>query len=531
MTAASLPDIGPPVTSLVNDALQRFQALLLADLRERLRSSRFWTVLALCTGLAWLCFPPLSAPYIVLGINLHHRGVYSSAWIGMVVGVLSVWTSLVGFYLVRGNLRRDFDTGVWELLEVTPLSRTAYLLAKWCSHLAVLALVLASQLAVGLAAQWWRAEDARIAVGQLLAPTLVIGVPSLALTATFAVWFDLVPALRRTAGHYIYAACWVAMLVLPLKALQADLGALGWLGDPRGVAVFQGLLHQRLDATLEPLHVCLGCLSMNGATERFAWDDWRVDPALLPGRLAWLLAAFAGVLLAAPLIDRISTQDRAADERAASAAAPRRSRVIEALLRPVARGRFGVLLAAELRQVFAGHGLGWWLALLGALIAQAVVPIGWSAWAALAGWLLLARAYSAAALREVDSDTTALVFSCAGASRRILLARWLTLLLAGGVATLPTLVRGLAGPPAMALATVAIDLSLASWALALGALTRNARVGEFVLVALAYLVTQHLPLLDVVATPRWTAGVHLAALPLAALVLAVAWPRLLRVIH
>jgi len=447
------------------------------------------------------------------------------------VGVLSVWTSLVGFYLVRGNLRRDFDTGVWELLEVTPLSRTAYLLAKWCSHLAVLGLVLASQLAVGLAAQWWRGEDARIAIGQLVAPTLVIGVPSLALTATFALWFDLVPSLRRTAGHYVYAAAWVAMLTLPLKALQAGPGALGWLGDPRGVSIFQGLLHERLDATLAPLHVCLGCLSMDGSTQRFAWDDWAVDAALLPGRLAWLAIALAGVLLAAPFVDRISTQDRAAGERATSQAAPRRSRVIEALLRPLARGRFGVLLAAELRHALAGRSVWWWLALSGAMVAQAVAPLAWAATGALAGWVLFARQYSAAALREVDSDTTALVFSCAGASRRVLVARWLTLVIAGALATLPMLARGLAAAPDVALATTATILSLASWALALGALTRNARVGEFTLVALAYLATQHVALLDVATHPRWTAGVHLAALPFAALALCAAWPRLQRVVR
>jgi hypothetical protein len=391
--------------------------------------------------------------------------------------------------------------------------------------------VLASQLAVGLAAQWWRAEDPRIVLGQLLAPALVIGVPSLALTATFALWFDLVPALRRTLGHYVYGTCWLVLLLIPLKALRTDQDALGWLGDPRGVAIFQGLLHRRLDATLAPLHVCLGCLSMHGGTERFVWGDWSVDPALLPGRLAWIAAALAGVLLGAPLIDRIAIRDRAVAEQAAGREPARRSRVLEPLLAPLSRGRFGVLLAAELRHALQGRGPWWWLGMLGAMVAQAAAPLKWSAFGVLAGWLLWTRQYSAAAMREVDSDTTALVFSCARAGPRVLLARWATLVLLGAFATAPALVRYAAQAPDMALATAVVSVSLASWGLALGAVTRNARVGELALVVLAYLATQHVALIDVGASPRWTATLHAALLPLAAAALWIGWPRLQRVVR
>lgn len=131
-------------------SLHAFLAIVATDWRERTRSRRLWLTLAATAGLAWLCFPSSSANYIVLGIDGHHRGLYSSAWIGMVLAMLSIWTSLVGFYLVRGSLARDFDTRVWELVEATPLKRGSYLAAKWCGNFAVLLAVLGVQLLVGV---------------------------------------------------------------------------------------------------------------------------------------------------------------------------------------------------------------------------------------------------------------------------------------------------------------------------------------------------------------------------------------------
>ena len=43
------------------EALQRFLAILLADLRERTRSPRFWALLGLMIAATWKCFPPIEA--------------------------------------------------------------------------------------------------------------------------------------------------------------------------------------------------------------------------------------------------------------------------------------------------------------------------------------------------------------------------------------------------------------------------------------------------------------------------------------
>jgi hypothetical protein len=122
-------------------SLLRVFAILLADLRERMRTPRFWVVLGVMTIAAWWCFPPVDAGYSTLSLVDGARGRYSSGWMGMGLGLIysSLLLNLVGFYLVRGTLTRDFDTRVWQLLVATPMTRGGYLLAKWASHMAVFA--------------------------------------------------------------------------------------------------------------------------------------------------------------------------------------------------------------------------------------------------------------------------------------------------------------------------------------------------------------------------------------------------------
>ena len=170
-------------------ALQRFAAILVADLRERTRTPRFWIMLGIVVVATWWCFPPLEAGYRILSVRGGDRGYYSSAWIGMTLAM--VYASLLtlgGFYVVRGNLVRDIDTRVWQLLVATPMTRGTYLLAKWASHLVVLGAILAAGFAVAVVAQWVRAEDRQFDLIELAKPVLVLSLPALAMTAMLAVW-------------------------------------------------------------------------------------------------------------------------------------------------------------------------------------------------------------------------------------------------------------------------------------------------------------------------------------------------------
>ena len=193
------------------EALRRIFAILLADLRERTRTPRFWIVLGLVGVATWYCFPAFDSGHLAISVD-DARGRYSSAWTGMTLGLFySTMLAWLGFYLVRGTVLRDFDTRVWQLLVATPMTRRGYLVAKWGSHMAVFSCVIAVGLAVGVLAQWVRGEDRAFDLVELVKPVLVLTLPALSLTAFFAILFDMVPILRRTGGNVLYFFVWLLL--------------------------------------------------------------------------------------------------------------------------------------------------------------------------------------------------------------------------------------------------------------------------------------------------------------------------------
>jgi len=507
----------------MNESLHRFGALLAADLRQRTRSQVFWVVLALSVGLTWLCFPPVTAKYIIVGVNGNHRGLYSSAWIGMVLAMLSIWTSLVGFQLLRGTVRRDFETRVWELLEATPLSRAAYLLSKWCSHMLVLAMLLAPQVLVGLVAQVWRGEDSHIAIGQMLEPVLLFAVPSLAVTAMFAIWFDMIPQLRGSAGNILYIFISGASIAV---AAQASTGY-HWFSDPRGITLFHEALQANLHGELAaPLKACIGCGFPGRDAMLFDWPGWRLAPQQVWGRVLWLVISAGIVLLAAPMLDRIAASSRKMAQRDAGRGPSRATRWLGVALRPLRRTHGGAMLAAELQLALQGRKPMWWLGVLLAWVFQCSPGGPWAAYGVIGAWLLLAPVYGNAPLRESRHGAGGIMFSAAQGARRIFFARWTMLLLLGWLWTLPAMLRFAGQAPMAALAVLVAGGSLASWSMALAALGRSSRPMEILLCGFAYFGLQGMAVLNVAADAAWTVMLHAALLPGAAIAYLFSWPRL-----
>jgi len=51
------------------ETLRRFNAIVLADLRERTRALRFWVILAVMAALTWTCFPARESGNIAVSIE------------------------------------------------------------------------------------------------------------------------------------------------------------------------------------------------------------------------------------------------------------------------------------------------------------------------------------------------------------------------------------------------------------------------------------------------------------------------------
>lgn len=495
-------------------------AIAMADLRQRLRAPRTWAVLAALAFVSWWSFPPVDADYLTVSFGDGARARYSSAWIGLVIAsIYGALLSLAGFYVVRGTVVRDFDTGVWQLLVATPMHRAGYVVAKWLSHLALFALMLAAGVAVGVAAQAVRGEVAAFDLVELLKPVVVIAVPALALTATFAVWFDLVPWLRRSAGSVVYFFAWVFLM-----AGNVARGEGGWPGDPQGMLAVERALSGHAGAVAGGLGeggLSVGTQALQGASPvLFDWTHWNVGAELLAARGFWFAVAALALLAATPLLDRFAAHRGGA--RAASTEG-RALRGLDVLLAPLRGSAFGALASAEVRLALRPRRRRWFLAMAAVFAAQAFAPEKGLVAAILAGWLLSMDVFGRAVLREHDTRTGALVFTASGMRHRLLAARVLVGIGLAWAVTLPALARLSVQHPHAALAVLVAGASIALWGLALGALFRNARPFELVLVASAYVSVQGALVLNAFVDPAATLAGHAIALPVAGLVLAAAW--------
>lgn len=515
-------------------ALQRFAAVLVADLRERTRAPRFWVILAAMLWLIWNCFPPIGSKYAILALSGGERGYFSSAWVGMVLAMASsVLLGLGGFYLVRGTLVRDFETRVWQLLVATPMTRAGFLLAKWASHMLVFAVILGLGLLVALAAQIVRAEDTALHPWELIKPVLVMSVPGLAITSMFAIWFDLIPWLRRTAGNVLYFFVWTTLIAVSVSSFkEADPVAAdqAWRSDPDGMALAARDFHRVRVAqtgTEHPFGLSIGTSVTKAPLQRFEWQSWSPRPMDLVGRALWVLLAMLGVVAGAPLLDWAAS--RGIGQATLANRAGRRLRWLDWALAPMRWLPAGDLAVAEAKLVLRQRRLWWWAAALTAYGLQLFGNPEVFAIGVLMALVLPLDILARAVLREREYGTGGLTFSAPSAATRLLAAR---LMMCVGIVlalALPGCVRLAATAPMEMLALFAVCTAVASWGLASGALFRNPRPFELALTVAAYMTLQGAKTFDVHTDPLHAAMVHAAAAAMAWVVLAITWPRMARV--
>jgi hypothetical protein len=515
-------------------ALRRFAAILVADLRERSRSTRFWVVLALVGIATWWCFPPSDAHYQTVGFGDNVRGIYSSAWVGMVLGLMySTLLSLIGFYLVRGTLVRDFDTRVWQLLVATPMTRRGYLLAKWASHMAVFTLIMLVGLAVGAVAQWVRAEDRAFDFLELIKPVFVLALPALSVTALFAVLFDLLPWLRRTGGNVLFFFVWVFLSVAASNLTEpgtAEWTRHTWLSDPNGLSLAMRDLYSHVvgaSPKVKGTDINIGMTDFTGGPVRFAWMHWNVHAMDVLGRALWVFLSMFGIVALAPTLDWAAARTRGTgSERGANPGS--RLRWLDSMLRPFESFPSGMLLAAELKLVLRQRRGWWWLAMIGLGIAQLAGDREALGIATIGAWLISVDVFARAILRERDTGTGALVFVAAGATRRLLISRIGVALLLAVLAVAPALLRLVLTDAAAAVALFATAIGVALGGLAIGVACRNPRPFELLLVCLSYAGVQSGGPLAAVAKPLDALHLQAILLPAFAAILLLLWPRFAR---
>jgi ABC-type transport system involved in multi-copper enzyme maturation permease subunit len=105
-----------------------------ADFLERVRRYGFLVMLGLVLFLGYQA--GIGNLNLALG---QYRGEFNSAWVGAMMALIgAMFIGWFGFFLVKGSIARDRETGVGQIIATTPLTRPLYLLGKWLSNFAVL---------------------------------------------------------------------------------------------------------------------------------------------------------------------------------------------------------------------------------------------------------------------------------------------------------------------------------------------------------------------------------------------------------
>ena len=115
-------------------ALRIVYHLARADFLERVRRYSFLIMLGLGAILGY----QVAVGNIAVRLDIY-RGEFNSAWVGSMMALIgSFFLGWFGFYLVKGSIARDRETGVGQIMAATPLTRPLYTLGKWASNFSVL---------------------------------------------------------------------------------------------------------------------------------------------------------------------------------------------------------------------------------------------------------------------------------------------------------------------------------------------------------------------------------------------------------
>lgn len=496
----------------------------ISDYRERVRRFSFLVAIVFTLAAGYFFMPPSGADYTSFIIN-DHRGFYSSAWVGTLFGVTSATLlSLIGFYLVRTSVTRDYDTRVGQIIAASSVTNITYLLGKWLSNVLLLASLLAVLSLVAPVMQLIRAEDTHIALPDLWLPIWILGLPSLAFIAALAIFFETVRSLRGVWGNVIFYFFWSFALV-GVSAMQFDSGI-----KPIYLFDFTGML--RISTEVSRQLVALGvdvtkgtCALLGSPRDPavlFQWQAIQWTFTILFERFFWAGVALVVALVASLPFDRFKStkstegtshrwfrkKAQTIAEHAEQHPPVATSISLTPVAEPMRRFSFGQLLFAELWLMLKGYSIWWYLAILGLNIAVPLVPSEYAANLLFAiATLLPLGIWSSMGNRELLNQTYLTIFTTSHFSRRQLPALWISGLIVMLLASSGYLLRILVYGETTLFLPFLIGLAFVpSLALALGVWTNGKRTFE-----VFYLILWYTSIQDGAAPLDFRGGTQAAA--------------------
>ena len=464
-----------------------------ADFLERVRRYSFLVMLGLVVFLGY----QTAIGNMTLQLGLY-RGEFNSAWVGAMMSLIaSFFIGWFGFYLVKGSIARDRETGVGQILATTPLTRPLYLTGKWLSNFAVLMSMVAVLALAALLIQFLQGENTHIGLFPFLSPFVLLVMPLMALVAAAAVLFECVPFLQGGFGNFVYFFAFISFL--PLFMENAALKQYPAF-EPTGLGLLAGEMGRAVTA-LYPAYN--GDFSLGGglvsATRVFTWNGIHWTPGWILARFSLVVLAMLLIPFAALFFDRFDPararprQGKPGNTKAepSPVITPRASPALQLTPLDRAAGKFSFLhvLMAEIKLLLKGQRWWWYVVMAGITIACLVLPTAAVREFALPiAWVWPILAWSAMGNREIHHNVQQMTFSSASPLLRQLPAQWLagflfTLLVSTGALLRLTVGGDLAG----LLALLSGVFFIPSLALACGVWSGTGKLFEILYMLLWYL--------------------------------------------
>ncbi|CAG0995055.1 hypothetical protein ANRL3_03062 [Anaerolineae bacterium] len=504
-----------------------------ADFLERIRRYSFLLMLGL---VVWIGYLSASGQFN-MSLSPNYLGILNSAWVGGTMTVTVTTTlSLVGFYIVKGSVNRDYITGVGQIMATTPLSRPLYMLGKWLSNFAVLGITIVIMLLAGIVMNLLSGTTG-FDLAALAAPLVIIAIPGMGLAAAFAVLFESVSWLRGGLGNVVYFFVFLFGLLgsgsvlttgLPGTTVNPYIDYTGWqiignsVADAARVVYPEsaGLFSFRMAEVADP--------------KIFPWNGVSWTTNILLSRL-FILAVSVGLMMTSALFfDRFNPsrllpgkQAKTKSDALRPAIAGEATSVSNVHLTPLTdtrpRFRFGALFSAELKLFLKGQRWWWYAVAVGLVIAQLVTALEVTRTLLLVAWVWPILILSGLGCRENRFDTRQIVFAAQHPIANQLPAAWLSAFVVIAALGFGALIKFvLTGEIISVPGWLTGAVFIPSLALALGILTGSGKAFEVLYVAWMYMLAQKAPPLDFIGlTPDspWYiyAPVALALLVVAAL--------------
>ena len=464
-----------------------------ADFLERVRRYSFLVML----GLAVLLGYQTAIGNLRLQLG-DYRGEFNSAWVGAMMSIITTFfVGWFGFYLVKGSVARDRETGVGQIMATTPMTRPLYTLGKWISNFAVLMLMVLILVVFGIAIQLFSGESAQFNFSAYISPFVFIVTPLMALVAAIAVLFETVPFLSGGLGNIVYFFGFITLL--PVVTLT-NLAKINPSIEPMGLALLKSEMTQEVLKAFPDYDNSFLLGGMDTPIKgTFIWTGVHWTSAIIVTRLSFIVLAILLILLAAAFFDRFDPS-RAKPKKMksiASESAPVSVSTPQTLSTPhltplfrTANGfSFSRVLTAELKLLLKGQRWWWYAVAAGLIIAclanpstttrESLLPFAWI-------WPILI--WSAIGNREIHNNTQQLTFSSASPLMRQLPAQWIAGFLITLLMSIGAIIRyTVSGDVIGLLALLSGALFIPSLALASGVWSGTSKVFEILYMVIWYL--------------------------------------------